>query len=89
LPFGAHGLRLAWREGFAVEITMSADEYCEYIMGETNVEAAIAADLSETDARHDFDQIFAPLFAGGARRVGFESELALARRAGDEQAAID
>lgn len=80
LPYAAHGLTLRLCDTFVVEISMSIDEYIEYLMGETNVEAAISGGSSEFDARDFCRQVFDPLFANGQRRVGFDSELALASR---------
>jgi ubiquinone/menaquinone biosynthesis C-methylase UbiE len=81
LPYTAHGLSLAFCDTFVVEISMSADEYLEYVMGETNVEAAISEGLSEFDARDACRMLFEPLFTGGSRNVGFNSVLVLARKA--------
>jgi SAM-dependent methyltransferase len=78
LPFNAHGLSLLYFETFVVELPMSADDYVEYILGETNVEAAVSAGLSEFDARQSCRQIFEPLFAQGPQKVRFDSVLAVA-----------
>ena len=65
---------------FVVEVRMAADEYVDYIMGETNVEAAISSGAaSETEARSRCGEFFSPFFARGSRTVGFDSVLALAR----------
>ena len=82
LPYDAHGLALTFFDTFVVEIGMSVDEYLDYVMSETNVEAAISGGLSEPDARHACREIFGPLFAGGSRTVGFSSVLALAGQVG-------
>jgi len=83
LPYSPHGLALTLFETFVVELDMSADEYLDYIMSETNVEAAISGGMSEPDAGDACREIFGPLFAGGPRCVGFSAVLALARREGD------
>ncbi len=80
LPYAAHGLTQYFCDAFVIEIGMSADEYVEYVMGETNVEAAISRGLSEPDARRACGEIFVPLFAHGSRRIGFNAVLALARK---------
>jgi len=80
LPYTAHGLSLAFCNKFVVEIRMSSEEYLEYIMSETNVEAAIAKGLSELDARDACRKIFEPLFVDGSKEVAFNSVLAVARK---------
>ena len=87
LPYTAHGLSLAFCDKFVVEICMSSEEYLEYVMSETNVEAAIAEGLNELDARDACRRIFEPLFAGGSQKVAFNSVLALARKEVDHAAA--
>lgn len=79
LPYAAHGLDLVFFDKFVIEIDMSFDEYLEYVLGETNVEAAVSSGLSEPAARRVCAEIFEPLFSTGSRTVGFSSVLALAR----------
>ena len=80
LPYAAHSLALVSHERFVVEVPMSAEAYLDYVMGETNVEAAIAAGLPEAEARQACAAIFGPLFAAGPRNVGFDAMLAVAAR---------
>lgn len=81
LPFDRHGLALTLHETFVVEVGMTEREYIDYMLGETNVEAVIAAGLDEARARQACVDIFGALFEGGSRRaVGFAAELALATR---------
>lgn len=80
LPYAVHGLALLSHERFGVELPMSAEVYRDYVMGETNVEAAIAAGLPEAEARQACATIFGPLFAASPRRVGFDAVLAVAAR---------
>ena len=80
LPYAVHGLSLLFYDAFVVEINMSADDYIDYVMGETNVEVAISGGLSELDARRSCRQIFEPLFESGPRTVGFNSVLAVAAK---------
>jgi SAM-dependent methyltransferase len=79
LPFREHGMMLIARETFFVDIEMSASGYIRYLMGETNVEAAIARGMNEHDAEEKCLRIFGPLFAHGAMPVTFRAEFALAR----------
>lgn len=87
LPYAAHGLSLVFCDKFVVEICMSSEDYLEYIMSETNVEAAIAEGLSELDARDACRKIFEPLFVDGSQKVAFDSVLAVARKDVDHAAA--
>jgi len=80
LPYAAHGLSLVYFETFVVEISMSEDDYLEYVLGETNVEVAVSRGLPELDARQSSWQIFRPLFEGGSRMVGFSCVLAVAMK---------
>lgn len=86
LPYAAHGLSRVLHDTFTVRIRMSADDYLDYVMGETNVEAAISGGLSELEARESCRRIFEPLFEGGPRTVGFASVLAVARKTSTIQA---
>ena len=79
LSYAVHGLALVAIDEFVIEIDMSFDAYLEYVLGETNVEAAVSGGLSEPAARCACAEIFEPLFASGPRTVGFSSVLALAR----------
>jgi hypothetical protein len=80
LPFDDCALGLVAYEKFDVEITMSADVYVEYLLSETNVEAAIAQGMGEVEARRICSEMFAPLFEGAPRSVKFASVFATARR---------
>jgi ubiquinone/menaquinone biosynthesis C-methylase UbiE len=80
LPYQEHGLALALRENFAVELRMTADAYIQYVMSETNIEAAISNGTSEEVARSECWRIFSPLFAQGPRTVSFRAVLALASK---------
>ena len=80
LPYQVHSMALALREDFVVELQMTADAYIQYIMSETNVEAAISNGTSEEAARNECFRTFSPLFTQGPRTVGFLAVLALARK---------
>jgi len=80
LPFGACALALTAFETFDVPTAMAVDTYIEYILGETNVEAAIAGGMTEAQARRVCDAIFTPLFRGELRTVQFPAVFAVARK---------
>ena len=82
LPYDRCALDPVAHERFDVQATMAAAAYVDYIVGETNVEAAIAGGLDEIDARRICAEIFAPLFDGAAREVRFAAVFALARKRG-------
>lgn len=78
LPYQAHGLALIDQQAFSVEIEMTAESYIQYILSETNVEAAISSGTSERSAREACWQIFRWLFNKGPRKVSFLAVIALA-----------
>jgi SAM-dependent methyltransferase len=88
LPFEDHGLSPMLREDFVVEIQMSAEAYVQYLMSETNVEAAVSRGISEESVRGRCWELFGPLFAKGPVTVGFSATLALARKTSAVQLAL-
>jgi ubiquinone/menaquinone biosynthesis C-methylase UbiE len=81
LPYDECALELVTCEEFDVEIEMSANVYVEYLMSETNVEAAIVQGMSELEARRICGETFASLFENESRSVKFASVFATARKA--------
>jgi len=79
LPYREYGMTLLVHEQFPVEIVMSETQYIRYVMSETNVEAAIAGGIGESEARETCRRIFEPLFTGRLMPVTFGAEFALAR----------
>lgn len=69
----------AWEE-FELRLTMSFDGYRDYILGETNVEAAIVAGMSEAEARRICAESFGPLFEVGDREVRFRAVFTVAQK---------
>ena len=80
LPYAACGLQLLAYDEFELSVPMSAATYVEYLMGETNVEAALAAGLDEAEARRSCTDLFDPLFDGAVRAVRFAAVVAVARK---------
>jgi ubiquinone/menaquinone biosynthesis C-methylase UbiE len=80
LPYQAHGLALIAQQAFSVEIEMTGESYVQYILSETNVEAAISSGTSERSAREACSQIFDFLFGEGPRKVTFLAVTALAAK---------
>jgi SAM-dependent methyltransferase len=78
LPYAACGLKLLGYDAFELSVAMSAAAYVEYLMGETNVEAALAAGLDEAEARRFCADAFDPLFEGEVRTVRFTAVVAVA-----------
>ena len=60
---------------------MSFQAYVDYILGETNVEAAIVAGMSEAEARTICTDAFAPLFGDKRREIRFRAVFAVAQKA--------
>lgn len=88
LAYKDHGLSLLFREDFVVEIQMTAEAYVQYIMSETNVEAAISRGISEESVRDRCWELFSPLFAAGPQTVGFSAVLALATKTSAAQTSV-
>lgn len=80
LPYGRHALRLTAWEEFELRVPMSFQAYLDYILGETNVEATIAAGMSESEARAICTEAFEPLFGGQDREVRFRALFAVAQK---------
>jgi SAM-dependent methyltransferase len=80
LPYSPSGLKLVAYDEFELSVAMSAAAYVEYLMGETNVEAALAAGLDEAEARRFCADAFEPLFEGEVRAVRFAAVAAVARK---------
>lgn len=78
LPYAQHGLKLWGSERFEVCVSMSANEYVQYILGESGVETAIAGGASEDEIAEHCYQLFSPVFEGHRQEVVFEAELLLA-----------
>ncbi len=89
LPYEQCALRLVAFEEFDVHLAMSAEAYVEYLLGETNVEAAIAGGMGEVEARRICVEAFAPLFENRARVVRFAAVFAVASKAGGAGGAGD
>jgi ubiquinone/menaquinone biosynthesis C-methylase UbiE len=85
LPYLNHGLRLLTCEEFVLVIEMSQTQYTRYVMGETNVEAAVANGMSETSAWNACWEMFAPLFQHKAVPVSFRSIFAVAKAVRSQQ----
>ena len=83
LPYREHGLTLLAREEFVLELEMSQAEYIRYLMSETNVEAAVASGVTESDAWDACSKMFGRLFPNGRRPVTFRAVFALARAASE------
>ena len=80
LPYQAHGLALIDQQAFSVEIEMTGESYVQYILSETNVEAAVSRGTSERSALEACWQIFHCLFSEGPRKVTFLAVIALASK---------
>jgi ubiquinone/menaquinone biosynthesis C-methylase UbiE len=78
LPYQAHGLALVDQQAFSVEFEMTGESYVQYMLSETNVEAAVSSGTSERSAWEACSQIFNCLFSEGPRRVTFLAVIALA-----------
>jgi hypothetical protein len=59
---------------------MTGESYVQYILSETNVEAAVSSGTSERSAREVCSQIFDFLFGEGPRKVTFLAVTALAAK---------
>lgn len=80
LPDGDHALRLTAWEEFELHVPMSFQAYLDYILGETNVEATIAAGMSESEARTIGTEAFEPLFGDQEREIRFRAVFAVAQK---------
>lgn len=80
LPFSEHGLILSSQQRPAFELPMTAQQYLDYMMGDTGVEAAIAAGAPEATVRAHMAQLVDLAFSGQDRNVRFSAELVVARR---------
>jgi hypothetical protein len=59
---------------------MTGESYVQYILSETNVEAAISRGTRESSAREACSRIFDCLFSEGPRKVAFQAVIALASK---------
>lgn len=89
LPFAEAGLTRVEHEAFDVGISMTADGYVRYVLGDSGVESAITAGAQECEIRQFCDQLFSPIFGGSAQRVIFEAELVVSRKQAEGQAPDD
>jgi SAM-dependent methyltransferase len=80
LPYVRHALRLTAWEEFELHMPMSSEAYLDYVLGETSVEAAIVAGMSESEARTICTEAFEPLFGGKDRQVRFRAIFAVAQK---------
>ena len=78
LPYAEHGLKLLISERFEVCVSMSANEYVQYILGESGVEIAIGRGASEDEIAEYCHLQFSPVFGGQRKDVVFEADLVLA-----------
>jgi SAM-dependent methyltransferase len=80
LPFSEHGLSLSSRQRLAFDLPMTAEQYLDYMMGDTGVEAAMAAGAPEPAVHAHMSQLVRQAFAGRDCAVRFDAELVVARR---------
>ena len=80
LPYLQHALRLITWEEFELRLTMSFEAYLDYILSETNVEAAIVDGMSEAEARGICAKAFGPLFQSNDREIRFRAVFAVAQK---------
>jgi ubiquinone/menaquinone biosynthesis C-methylase UbiE len=80
LLYQAHGLALIDQQAFSVDIEMTGESYVQYILSETNVEAAVSRGTSERSAWEACWQIFRCLFSEGPRKITFLAVTALASK---------
>ena len=80
MPYAEHGLKPLGSARFEVCVSMSVNEYVQYILGESGVEIAIARGASEEEIGKHCHQLFSPVFEGRRRELVFEAELILARK---------
>ena len=80
MPYAEHGLKPLGSARFEVCVSMSVNEYVQYILGESGVEIAIARGASEEEIGKHCHQLFSPVFEGCRRELVFEAELILARK---------
>lgn len=80
LPFSGSRLSPLTHHEFELTGPMTARQYVDYIMGETGIEAAVAAGASPTVIRQACEQLFTPVFARGTADVVFDTTLVIARR---------
>jgi ubiquinone/menaquinone biosynthesis C-methylase UbiE len=80
LPYQAHGLTLIDQQAFSIEIEMTGESYVQYILSETNVEAAVSGGISERSVLKTCRNIFHSLFSEGPRKVEFLAVIALASK---------
>lgn len=78
LPYAQYGLELLGSERFEVCVSMTVNEYVQYILGESGVEIAIARGASEEEIAEHCHQLFSPVFKGRREELVFEAELVLA-----------
>jgi SAM-dependent methyltransferase len=78
LPYAEHGLDFLGNDRFDVCVSMTANEYVEYILGELGVEIVIARGADENEIAEHCYQLFSPVFEGRRREVVFETDLVLA-----------
>jgi SAM-dependent methyltransferase len=80
LPFADHGLSLSSALKLAFDLLMSPQQYLDYMMGDTGVEAAIAAGTPEPTVRAHMTGLVELALAGREANVRFGAELVVARR---------
>lgn len=75
-----YGFQTWHSERFEVTLPVTFDHYTEYVLTETNVEAALEAGAGENEIRDWCRKTLTPVFSGGDRHVVFSCYLALLRR---------
>lgn len=80
LPFHITGFVSVIEHSFSVETSMSAEEYVQYILGDSGIERALAGGEPAEHVRHYCDALFRPVFSGEIRNVVFEVQAILARK---------
>lgn len=78
LPYAEHELKFLGSERFEVCVSMAANEYVQYILGESGVEIAIGRGASQDEIAEYCHLQFSPVFGGRHKDVVFEAELVLA-----------
>ena len=70
--YGRCALRLVSRDPFEIALRMDLDAYLRYVLGETNVERAIAGGVPRADVEAWCQRTLQPLFARGTLDVLFD-----------------
>jgi SAM-dependent methyltransferase len=81
-PLNGDALRLEGREEFAIALRLEGAFYLDYVLTETNIEAAIKSGVEEQEIRQWCSETLAGVFGGVEREVVFRGYVAYLSRPG-------